>query len=94
MFRLDRDRLRRMLIEAYESGWSGCLELRSEYAESVLDRMPEEDCLASSITICSSPAGMPSSEISTSSLSLNQGYYSYFESGGTAFVNEPGNDVL
>lgn len=84
-----------MLIDAYESGWSGCLELKSEYADSVLDRIPEDKSLTSSITICSSPAqGVNSSEISTSSLSLNQGYYSYFETGGTAFVDEPGEDII
>lgn len=100
MIRIERDALKKMLMEAYECGWGGCLELKEAHADRVMDGLKDAEDLAktSSITLLSSPSistsAIASSEISTYDVSLNPNYYSYYSSGGTVFVNEPGEDAI
>lgn len=35
---LSEDEIRQALIEAYEAGWRGCLELKQEYVEQVMEK--------------------------------------------------------
>ena len=104
MLSLSREKLRDLLLSAYESGWSGCLELKSEYVEQVMDGL-EESCSfsgSSAITVAASPSQSISTSdsfygFSGSATSLIPGYYSYFgdtSPDGTVFVNEPGDEAI
>tara|TARA_Y100000034_G_C6861683_1_gene392262 strand:+ start:205 stop:510 length:306 start_codon:yes stop_codon:yes gene_type:complete len=60
---MTREAIKEMLVEAYEAGWRGCLELKEEYAEQVLPeevvetedeqeyRLPPEIVAGSTITV-------------------------------------------
>jgi hypothetical protein len=86
MLRITRERLKEILVQAYESGWSGCLELKEEYADLVLDGMRDSD----------EGSGTSSLTISTSDNDLFSQHYSYCGynvSGSTVLVNDPEEEI-
>jgi len=86
MLRITRERLREMLVQAYESGWSGCLELKDEYADLVLDGVTDagEGSGTSSLTISASDNDL---------FSQHYSYYGYDVSGSTVLVNDPEEEI-
>ena len=104
MLRITKEKLKELIVSAYESGWSGCLELKSEYAEHVLGQFEEAEDLSksSSLTISVSQPQSISAAASLSgfydsSATFIPGYYSYFgdtSPNETVFVNEPGDEAI
>lgn len=92
MLRMSRERLKELLMEAYESGWSGALELKEEHAELVLDGLADllEPSVTSTLTISSNP-------ISTAGvndlMSQHYSYCGYNMLGGTVLVNDPEEEI-
>jgi len=43
MIQIDLDDLRSLLVQAYENGWRGCLELKDEEAERLIQPYLTED---------------------------------------------------
>jgi len=86
MLRITREKLKDMLVQAYESGWSGCLELKDEYADLVLDAMRDagEGSGTSSLTISASDNDL---------FSRHYSYYGYDVSGSTVLVNDPEEEI-
>ena len=39
---MNKDQIRELLLEAYEAGWRGSLELKEDYVEAVMEELPEE----------------------------------------------------
>lgn len=102
MLNLSRDMIKDLIGKAYEEGWSGCLELKSDYVEGVVDKLMREQTPSNSVVTVSAA---PSQSISTTSInaiselstSFTPGYYSYFGHIGaseTVFVNDPGEEAL
>lgn len=99
MLTIDRQTLKRIIEDAYERGWCGFLELKSEYAESVLDEISKThekftSTITSSLTMAQE--GQYSVSFGDSTPTFMPGYYSYVGHNphGTTFVNEPGEDVI
>lgn len=100
MIQIDKEKLRKIIEDAYENGWSGFLELKSEYASFVVESLKDHEdrnlSTTSSLTISS-----PTNSFDGYSVpSLIPGHYSYVGYNGgvfvndTVFVNEPGEDVI
>ena len=99
MLMLDRQTLKRIIEESYERGWSGFLELKSDYAESVLDEISKthekfNSTITSSLTMTTD--SQYSVSFGDSAPTFMPGYYSYVghNAHGTTFVDEPGEDVI
>lgn len=88
MFRITKQRLKELIIAAYEEGWSGCPELKDEYAESVVEKMHEEIDLSGTSSLTVSPVSL---SISTTDNLISQ-HYSYYGSDGM-FGSIPLNDT-
>ena len=103
MLNLSKSRLKELLSSAYESGWSGCLELKSEYVEQVMaqfDLSEEREC-SSTLTVAASPTYSLSSTghfgLTDSSATFIPGYYSSFGQTSaieTLWVNNSGQDAF
>lgn len=94
MLKVTRERLKEIIVRAYESGWSGCPELKGEYAESVLEGMRDADDISgtSALTVSSNPVSM--SLVGTDDLvSQHYSYYGYNVPGGTLLVNDPEDEL-
>lgn len=104
MLSISKERLKELISAAYENGWGGCLELKSEYVDQIMGEFERsEDALASStLTIAAGPTYSVSSTgfgLTESNASFIPGYYSSFGQTqtspiGSAWVNNPGEDVL
>lgn len=98
MLRISREKLSELISAAYESGWSGCLELKSEYTEQIMQQFEDacEQAGFSTLTVAASPYSMATS-VTDSSGTFVPGYYSNFGQTspiGTALVNNPGEDAF
>lgn len=94
MLKITRERLKEIVVRAYESGWSGCPELKEEYAELVLEGMrdSEDPSGTSSMTISSNPVSI--SVAGTNDLvSQHYSYYGYSVPGGTLLVDDPEDEL-
>ena len=76
MINLSRDDLKSMLGVAFERGWSGCLDMKSECVEKMLDELESKQSFASiSLTSEYVASGLT---ISTAGYeNISAGYYSY-----------------
>jgi len=103
MLNLSKSRLKELLSSAYETGWSGCLELKSEYVEQVMAQFDcsEEVGGSSMLTVTASPTYSVSSAghfgLMDSSATFIPGYYSNFGQTSpveTLWVNNSGQDAF
>ena len=96
---ISRERLYELISSAYESGWRGCLDLKSEYVEQVMDQFEHEfdygsNFGTSQLTLNASPQSI---SVFGDGLSFNSSYYPNTIPGflgDTIFVNEPGEEAL
>lgn len=103
MLNIDIERLKELLSDAYESGWSGCLDLKSEYVDQVLEKIKDNGDFhySSTLTVdsgaCASFSTSTIGGISDSQTTFIPGYYSYFGNTSpteTVFLNEPGEEAI
>lgn len=95
MLNITRQKLLELISSAYEQGWSGCLEMKHEYAEQSVRRFEEVSGLGNSSTVTiSSTSDIYFAEQSPS---LIPGYYSYFGQTSpieTMWVNNSDEEAL
>lgn len=99
MLNISVEKLRELISSAYESGWGGCLEFKSEYTDQTIESLVRSQTYSStnsSFTLTTSP--MHSSEnLSDYGITFSPANYSYLDSAGlgeTIFVNEPGEEIF
>lgn len=95
MLNITRQKLLELIESAYEQGWSGCLEMKSEYAEQAIHKLEEFSSIGNSSTVTVSAT----SDIlfAEHSPSLIPGYYSYFGQTSpieTMWVNSSDEEAL
>ncbi len=73
---ISKEKLESIISDAYESGWSGCLDLKHEYTKQVLEKIQEfeEIPLSSTLTISASSTEQLYNS-SNYSLSFDSNYY-------------------
>ena len=94
MLRITRERLKEMLASAYESGWSGCPELKDEYVEIVLDGLSDTQDFfgTSALTVSTNPVSI--SVTGTNDLiPQHYSYCGYSTSGSTLLVDDPEEEI-
>jgi len=74
MINLSRDELKSVLESAFEQGWSGCLDMKSECVEKILDGLESKRSSLASISLCTS-------DYVTSGLTVNAGGYENISAG-------------
>jgi hypothetical protein len=98
MLSISVEKLRELISSAYESGWGGCLEFKSEYTEQTIESLVNHQppYAVSSFTLTTSP--MHSSEnLLDCGISFSPANYSYLDNAGlgeTIFLNEPGEEIF
>lgn len=95
MLSITRQKLIELIESAYEQGWSGCLEMKSEYAEQAVHKFEELSGLGNSSTVTVSATS--DVYFAEHSPSLIPGYYSYFGQTSpmeTMWVNSSDDEAL
>lgn len=84
---ITKEKLESIISDAYESGWNGCLDLKSEYVNQILEKIQESEeiPLSSTLTISASSTNQLNNNISNLNFGFDSNYYSHY------YVN---NDII
>ena len=102
MLNLTKENVRELILSAYESGWSGSLEFKSEYADQVMQQFNHEAAIqngSSTLTVAVNPIYSISSDgsFSAANPTFIPGYYSTFTQTSpveAALADNPGQDAF
>lgn len=95
MLSITRQKLMELIESAYEQGWSGCLEMKFEYAEQAVHKFEGLSGLGNSSAVTVSATS--DVYFAERSPSLIPGYYSYFGQTSpieTMWVNSSDDEAL